>query len=95
MQFQESHFDSIYIKFSGSISVSQRWLTITACLLSVMLAIPCAAAPRKQMTLPDLTKGEAIPVGADHDWTLGATGARGWMYSGKLETTDARQIAIT
>ncbi|MEY3897145.1 MAG: hypothetical protein RLZZ214_2666, partial [Verrucomicrobiota bacterium] len=59
------------------------------------LALPCAAAPQKPMALPDLTRGDAIPAGASHDWTLGATGVRGWMYSNKLETTDARQIAIT
>ncbi|MEM9703730.1 MAG: DUF6288 domain-containing protein, partial [Planctomycetota bacterium] len=29
------------------------------------------------------------------DWNLGPTGLRGWMYSRKLETTDARQIAVT
>lgn len=44
---------------------------------------------------PDLTRGGSIPDGATHDWNLGATGARGWMYSDKLTTIDARQIAIT
>ncbi|MEZ5964409.1 MAG: DUF6288 domain-containing protein [Planctomycetota bacterium] len=44
---------------------------------------------------PDLTQGGAIPAAADHDWTLGATGARGWMHSEKLVTSVARQIAIT
>ncbi len=83
------------MKTSDSIIVRPHSLSIMACLLAVVLAMPCAAAPQKQMLLPDLTKGEAIPVGANHDWTLGATGARGWMYSNKLETTDARQIAIT
>ena len=47
------------------------------------------------MANPDFTQGEKIPSGANHDWTLGATGARGWMFSDKLVTTDARQIAIT
>jgi hypothetical protein len=58
-------------------------------------AVPLSAAPKGRMTLPDLTKGEAIPAGAKHDWTLGATGARGWMFSDKLVTSDARQIAVT
>jgi hypothetical protein len=49
----------------------------------------------KTMSLPDFTQGEKIPEGAKHDWTLGATGARGWMYCDKMVTTDARQIAIT
>jgi hypothetical protein len=47
------------------------------------------------MSRPDFTKGDKIPDGASHDWNLGATGARGWMFSDKLVTTDARQIAIT
>jgi hypothetical protein len=59
------------------------------------MILDCSAAPRGQMPNPDFTKGEKIPDGAKHDWTLGATGARGWMYSNRLETSDARQIAIT
>ncbi|MEZ6066908.1 MAG: DUF6288 domain-containing protein [Planctomycetaceae bacterium] len=54
------------------------------------------AADRGQATpVPDLTNGDAIPAGATHDWNLGATGARGWMFSEKLTTTAARQIQIT
>ena len=44
---------------------------------------------------PDLTKGDKKPEDAKHDWNLGATGARGWMHSDKMVTTEARQIAIT
>jgi len=47
------------------------------------------------MSNPDFTKGDPIPAGADHDWNLGATGLRGWMFSDKMVTTDARQISIT
>jgi hypothetical protein len=46
-------------------------------------------------TPPDFTQGDAIPEGANHDWNLGATGARGWMHCEKLTTRDARQIYIT
>lgn len=53
------------------------------------------AAPKGKMTNPDFTKGHSIPKGASQDWTLGATGARGWIYSEKMETTKARQIYIT
>ena len=42
---------------------------------------------------PDLTKG-GVPA-ASHDWTLGPTGARGWLFSRGLDTTDARQIRVT
>lgn len=45
--------------------------------------------------IPDFTKGDPIPADAKHDWNLGATGARGWMYCDRLVTTDARQIRIT
>jgi hypothetical protein len=63
-------------------------------LLGVILSV-CAAAPQNTMPNPDFTKGGKIPAGANHDWNLGATGARGWIYSHKLETTEARQIAVT
>ena len=44
---------------------------------------------------PDFTQGGSIPAGATHDWNLGPTGARGWMYSHKLETSEARQVFVT
>ncbi|MBL7222908.1 MAG: HEAT repeat domain-containing protein [Candidatus Brocadiae bacterium] len=64
--------------------------------LAAFLVLPGAlvGAPKK-MAVPDFIQGDAIPAGATHDWTLGATGARGWMYSDRLVTTDARQIYVT
>lgn len=53
-----------------------------------------AAGQNVEMKNPDFTKGEPVPAGVKHFWTLGATGARGWIYSHKMTTTDARQIAI-
>ncbi len=44
---------------------------------------------------PDFTKGGIIPENAKHDWNLGATGLRGWIFCDKMVTADARQIAIT
>lgn len=44
---------------------------------------------------PDFTRGDAIPERSTHDWNLGPTGARGWMHSNKLETSEARQILVT
>ena len=44
---------------------------------------------------PDFTKGDSIPEGYTHDWNLGPTGLRGWIYSERMETTKARQIKIT
>lgn len=68
--------------------------SLVALLLGVILAASLDAAPNA-MPNPDFTKGESIPEGATKDWTLGATGARGWMHTHQLETTQARQILIT
>ncbi|HMQ21479.1 MAG TPA: DUF6288 domain-containing protein, partial [Planctomycetota bacterium] len=56
---------------------------------------PRSAACATPQSPPDLTRGDEVPKGATHDWTHGATGARGWMFSHKLTTRRARQIAIT
>jgi len=44
---------------------------------------------------PDLTKGDFTPSSRMHDWNLGPTGARGWIYCSKFDTTEARQIYVT
>lgn len=65
-------------------------------LAAALLAAPSVAAQRnKDMPNPDFTRGESIPEGSNFDLTLGATGLRGWMFSRRLSTTDARQVAIT
>jgi hypothetical protein len=71
-------------------------------LILITLAVICAphgssfaAGKAQEITIPDFTQGDAIPAKAKHDWNLGATGARGWIYFDKLVTSDARQIAIT
>jgi hypothetical protein len=65
--------------------------TIMAAALLLGLPGIAAAAP------PDLTQ-DGKPDN-NHRWTLGATGARGWVWSRYLargsENTDARQILIT
>ena len=65
----------------------------------VILAFLCLAAPlaaaANQLPNPDFTQGGTIPARAAKDWNLGATGARGWIYFHNLETSEARQIAIT
>lgn len=53
------------------------------------------AAPTTTIEKPDFTKNQPIPEQAPHDWNLGATGARGWIYTNKLSTSEARQIKIT
>jgi hypothetical protein len=70
-------------------------LPLIAIAAIVLFAPPAHAAAKGNAKNPDLTKGEPIPEGYDKDWTLGATGARGWMYPERLTTTTARQIAVT
>lgn len=69
-------------------------IATTALYMFVAVPSPAAGAPPK-MVVPDFTKGDAIPTGAEHDWNLGATGMRGWIYNDKMVTTDARQIYLT
>ncbi|MBT8043984.1 MAG: HEAT repeat domain-containing protein, partial [Verrucomicrobiae bacterium] len=65
-------------------------------ILFALAILPLAEAlPPKSIPNPDFTKGDAIPEGATHDWNLGATGLRGWIYSQKLSTAKARQIKVT
>ena len=69
--------------------------SLTVVALLVLPANSFAAKPKVKMPNPDFTKGEPIPPDANHDWNLGATGTRGWMYCGNFATTEARQIKIT
>ena len=61
----------------------------------IILTILAPLAPARSDENPDFTRGQTIPEGARHDWTLGPTGMRGWMHAHKLETTQARQIYVT
>ena len=63
-------------------------------LLTPPLPAWCAGNNRP-LTIPDFTRGDTIPKEAKHDWNLGPTGLRGWMFCDRMVTTDARQISIT
>ena len=73
--------------------MSYKTTTIFSLFASASLLM--AAGGGGTTTMPDFTKGETIPAQAKHDWNLGATGLRGWMYISNLETSQARQIAVT
>lgn len=62
-------------------------LTSAALIISAVGAEPAA--------IPDFTKGAPMPEKLKHDTTLGSTGARGWIYSDTMVTSDARQILVT
>ncbi len=69
--------------------------TLLAVSLAAAFVTPCGAARNVKIPNPDFLKGDPIPAEASHDWNLGATGCRGWMFSDKRSTTVARQIRIT
>ena len=64
--------------------------------LCVLFALSLSAFAQKNApAIPDFTKGAKLERNAPHDWNLGATGARGWVYAAKGESTASRQILIT
>ena len=70
--------------------------TVAAMLLALAVAAtdsPAAPSPKGKPAALDLTKGDKR--NETHDWNLGATGARGWMWAWRNHTTDARQILVT
>ena len=50
-------------------------------------------ARNEKPAVPDFTRGGE--KGESHDWNLGPTGARGWMYGWEGHTDEARQILVT
>lgn len=73
-----------------------RTAVVCSALMALLVAVSAIdAQERKPLVIPDFTKGDTIPVKAKHDWNLGPTGLRGWMFCDNLVTTDARQIVIT
>jgi len=58
-----------------------------------VVAIDSSLAQKKMPEIPDFTRGGK--KNDRHDWNLGPTGARGWMWGMRLRTDYARQILIT
>lgn len=75
---------------------------VLACLLALPIWVASAAEPAN---IPNLKAGVVAPsvrdftagdsIGARHDWNLGPTGARGWMWGWRERTDLARQIYVT
>ena len=73
------------------------WISTTIA-LSVCLLLSAAnlfASPNngKLTTNPDFTRGGQKDD--YHDWTLGPTGLRGWIFGSKVQTCESRQILVT
>lgn len=73
----------------------KRFFLISSCLSLTLIGLGYSASPAANAPSPDFTKGDKIPEGFTHDWNLGATGMRGWIYTKNFATTTARQILIT
>jgi len=69
-----------------------RILAVTV-LGTLLLGAAEVGEAAKKPPVPDLTQGGSKDD--KHDWNLGPTGARGWIWAWHLETTDSRQILVT
>ena len=72
-----------------------RRIILSLVLVGVLVPWSLAQKPggRKEVEPPDLTAGGARGEGVD--WNLGPVGARGWIFSRRGHTQEARQILIT
>jgi hypothetical protein len=70
-------------------------LRLGSLILAAALGCATTAVAQDRVVVPDFTNGAKIPKAAKHDWNLGPTGLRGWIFCDQLVTTDARQILIT
>ncbi len=68
-------------------------LALATCITAPVPAF--AAAKGQAMTMPDFTKGDTVAKDGPHDWSLGPTGVRGWIFTQNGHSADARQILVT
>ena len=70
-------------------------MIVLVAMASAIKPAHAAGAKKKggEQPIADLTQGGKPDD--THDWTLGPTGARGWVYGLNGQTADARQILIT
>ena len=78
--------------------IKRFFVLVTLCLsvVSAQAVVPehlTEKGKREFPEMPDFTKGGK--KNDKHDWNLGPTGARGWMWGMRLRTDYARQILIT
>lgn len=68
-------------------------LALFASMLAWTLDSRAASKTDDKLAAPDLTQG-GKPDNA-HDWNLGSTGLRGWIFTAYGHSADARQILVT
>lgn len=70
-----------------NVDLKRKYASLVLVAMLLIATFTCNAARRSSPAVPDLDDR--------HDWNLGPTGARGWIYGWKLETTKSRQILVT
>jgi hypothetical protein len=70
-----------------------RMLVLTSTLGCGVVLAAGRKNPSEKPAAPDFTQGGTKDE--NHDWRLGPTGARGWVFGWKGNTADARQILVT
>ncbi len=80
------------IPFHTPSTAARLTVLATSAILAIGGVASAANKPAPQ-PCPDLTHGGTKDE--THDWNLGATGARGWIYGSKGDTREARQILVT
>lgn len=78
------------VKRSSSFSIMLSGLMIAG---MVMIASGAGKGKQTKQQPPDFTQGGKTDE--SHDWNLGPTGARGWIYAWAGTTAEARQILVT
>lgn len=78
------------VKRSSSYSIMLSSLMIAG---TVMISSAAGKGKQPKQAAPDFTKGGQKDE--SHDWNLGPTGARGWLYGWAGNTSEARQILVT
>jgi len=78
--------------------MKHNWQILTALivfssLMSGSTDMVSGARIAQKPPVPDFTQGGKKDD--NHDWMLGPTGARGWVYGWKGQTAEARQILVT
>ena len=66
---------------------------IASIMATLLVASPVSLQAADPAPIPDFTKGGTKDD--SHDWTLGPTGAHGWMFGRNGQTSESRQILIT
>jgi hypothetical protein len=72
--------------------ITSAAIVLVGIVLGLVDAVSAARAAKNPPN-PDFTQGGKPDE--SHDWNLGPTGARGWVYGSNGQTAEARQILVT